>query len=225
MNRREFISSGIVATGSAAFGSITRSLLGGREREAGKSVPYDSEVEWLESTGPQYIDTGMIFDQSSSCELFGRAVSSSAFPFFGSRFSSSSRGFTIQKYAAGYFGGQYSGSIYYSVPTDFNWHRFCLDGGILVFDGQIVHRFPSSKFTTPTTALLFTSSTNGTPYEIGGKMISWCKIKGVGDDYEELVSVRFTNEDGETEGAMYGKVSGKLFRNVGAGSFIIGPDV
>ena len=40
----------------------------------------------------------------------------------------------------------------------------------------------------------------------------------------DLISVRFTNEDGVIEGAMYDKVSGQLYRNAGTGAFIIGPD-
>lgn len=39
-----------------------------------------------------------------------------------------------------------------------------------------------------------------------------------------FVPVRFTNELGVSEGAMYDKVSGQLFRNQGSGSFILGPD-
>ena len=40
----------------------------------------------------------------------------------------------------------------------------------------------------------------------------------------DLIPVRFTNENGESEGAMYDKVSGQLYRNAGTGAFIIGPD-
>lgn len=40
----------------------------------------------------------------------------------------------------------------------------------------------------------------------------------------DLIPVRFTNENGETEGAMYDKVSKELFSNQGTGSFLIGPD-
>ena len=39
-----------------------------------------------------------------------------------------------------------------------------------------------------------------------------------------FIPVRFTNEDGVSEGAMYDKVSGQLLRNAGTGAFIIGPD-
>lgn len=40
----------------------------------------------------------------------------------------------------------------------------------------------------------------------------------------DLIPVRFMNETGQQEGAMYDKVSKQLFRNKGTGSFIIGPD-
>ena len=39
-----------------------------------------------------------------------------------------------------------------------------------------------------------------------------------------FIPVRFTNEDGVSEGAMYDKVSGHLYRNAGTGAFVIGPD-
>ena len=41
----------------------------------------------------------------------------------------------------------------------------------------------------------------------------------------DLIPVRFTNSHGEDEGAMYDLATDKLFRNQGTGSFIIGPDL
>lgn len=40
----------------------------------------------------------------------------------------------------------------------------------------------------------------------------------------DFIPVRFTNENGVTEGAMYDRVSGHLFGNAGTGAFVIGPD-
>ena len=40
----------------------------------------------------------------------------------------------------------------------------------------------------------------------------------------DCISVRFTNEQNQSEGAMYDRVSGALFRNAGTGAFTIGPD-
>ena len=40
----------------------------------------------------------------------------------------------------------------------------------------------------------------------------------------DFIPVRFTNEQGVSEGAMYDRVSGQLFRNSGTGAFTVGPD-
>lgn len=40
----------------------------------------------------------------------------------------------------------------------------------------------------------------------------------------DIIPVRFTNELGEPEGAMYDKVSGQLFRNAGTDKFLVGAD-
>ena len=46
-----------------------------------------------------------------------------------------------------------------------------------------------------------------------------------GEIGQDLIPVRFTNEDGLDEGAMYDRVSKTLFRNSGTGPFVIGPDL
>ena len=47
-----------------------------------------------------------------------------------------------------------------------------------------------------------------------------------GNDFfvRDFIPVKFTNESGETEGAMYDRVSGQIFYNQGTGAFVIGPD-
>lgn len=40
-----------------------------------------------------------------------------------------------------------------------------------------------------------------------------------------MQAVRFTNENGVSEGAMYDRVTRKLFGNAGTGAFVLGPDV
>lgn len=41
----------------------------------------------------------------------------------------------------------------------------------------------------------------------------------------DFIPVRFTNENGVSEGAMYDKVTKQLFRNQGTGSFQYGNDI
>ena len=59
-----------------------------------------------------------------------------------------------------------------------------------------------------------------TPAKLKVKSI---QIKQGGVTVRNFIPVRFTNEFGQTEGAMYDRVSGQLFRNQGTGSFVIGP--
>lgn len=57
-----------------------------------------------------------------------------------------------------------------------------------------------------------------------GRIYGWV-VDRDGTIIQDAVPVRFTNEQGQSEGAMYDKVSKQLFRNKGTGSFVIGPDV
>ena len=50
------------------------------------------------------------------------------------------------------------------------------------------------------------------------------KIEQGGVLVRDFIPVRFTNENGQAEGAMFDRVSGELYRNQGTGAFIIGPD-
>ena len=53
---------------------------------------------------------------------------------------------------------------------------------------------------------------------------AWCMIFLGNTLVRDFIPVRFTNENGVTEGAMYDRVSGALFRNAGTGAFTIGPN-
>jgi len=51
-----------------------------------------------------------------------------------------------------------------------------------------------------------------------------CKLFEQADLVMDLTPVRFTNEQGQSEGAMFDRVSGQLFRNAGTGAFGRGSD-
>ena len=52
----------------------------------------------------------------------------------------------------------------------------------------------------------------------------YLKIRRNGVLVRDFIPVRFTNEQGVSEGAMYDRVTKRLFRNAGTGAFVIGPD-
>lgn len=65
---------------------------------------------------------------------------------------------------------------------------------------------------------------SGTYYTVG-RIYRFRAFDGEGNIVIDYQPVRFTNEFGYEEGAMYDFVSGELFRNQGTGNFIIGPDL
>lgn len=58
-----------------------------------------------------------------------------------------------------------------------------------------------------------------------GYYVAWCQLFYKGEVTCDLVPVRFTNDEGISEGGMVDKISGRLFRNGGAGTFDVGPDI
>ena len=71
---------------------------------------------------------------------------------------------------------------------------------------------------------LFYRNLGSVGYGVSGKMY-WCQIETAAGLVRDFIPVRFTNELGQTEGAMYDKVSGTLFRNQGTGTFRYGNDL
>ena len=64
-SRRDVIKGGLGLAGMLAFGEapgiIVKSMAGMRQgMVSSESLPYDAEVQYIESNGTQYIDTGVI---------------------------------------------------------------------------------------------------------------------------------------------------------------------
>lgn len=212
-------------------------------------LPYDAEVEYLESTGTQYIDTGYYpngttfgykFDVMLFNDLSGTRTIAGC---WGPQYNRSGWCFSI----GGNYKNNYGGS-------NFNWRgawegRARINvgerstvvvknigysqesGGYLINvespleNGMVVYDNVYSG-TAGNTFVLF-GVRNGEAQSISE--IAHCRI------YEAVlyendtvvmhfVPVRFTNDRGESEAAMYDRVSGALFRNAGTGAFVIGPD-
>lgn len=80
-----------------------------------------------------------------------------------------------------------------------------------------------SGFSNNNTKLQLFNSDGSTTYRCRCK-IHYVKIIKEEEPWVEFIPVRFTNERGDSEGAMYDRVSKRLFRNAGTGAFVIGPD-
>ena len=202
-----------------------------------RKLPYDAEIEYLESTGTQWIDTGLNTHGPMSIQFSFIAIpSSSEKDIIGTRSSMT----TTQE-------GSHIIGFYNNFLFAYNKPNQRLDTNSF---SQTEQLFNITYTTTLSTRIFNVNDVeyidNETPvytedFNIfifcGGKradgtvqnpsQIKLLSSKVYYNDLlvQDLIPVRFTNELGETEGAMYDKVSGELFRNQGSGSFVLGSDL
>lgn len=192
-------------------------------------IPYDAEVAYLESTGSQLIETNIpdfpllnrveaVFSLGSASERHVGLLGSTTYSF-------------------NYISFRYASRIYYYGNRGATTPMLpCSVGDVHIgtyeYDGKALLYSLDGEYATYTTTLV---SQGGALYLFGARNSSLSGFvgriygvrvveKGSGDILADLVPVRFTNLDGEDEGAMYDKISGRMFANSGSGSFLIGPD-
>ncbi len=233
----------------SSLASPVRSMLGRERLEAPRSnLPYDVEVEYLEF--PKYngnmpshafIDTGIV--PSLPCDIsghisFARAVNIQAgvgcgWGNNGTLFYPLLAYYNPYRLAVGFPNSglisfeEYSASgadAVFSTSLDAGGNGYAEVNGVI---RNVSNAFGGRNLTE--TILIGGAGhiqADGLPtYKITwGSRIYWVNIQ-CGDKELDLVPVRFTNEEGISEGALYDYISGKLFRNAGLGSFIIGPDL
>lgn len=243
--RREIVKAGaglaaIIAAGKAPA-ALVRSLIAARDTmimgRGDKSLPYDAEVEYLEGTGTQWIDTGIhgAANQVVECRFaatkpVSETGSIESFPFLARR--GGRRMATVVRVGE-YWGFGAMTALYSTMQADTSWHtvRLCsaTENQSVMLDGNIVHEWSvsDSDETYQTIPLFAGVSTEWPPSNIGQGKIASFTVSDVltGRLLISLSAVRFTNEQGVSEGAIYDRVSGQLFRNQGTGAFTIGPDI
>jgi hypothetical protein len=194
----------------------------------GSSLPYDAEVEWLKSSGTQYIDTLLYGTMDLDFEIVVKPVDSGTQfqNVLGDRYSSTSRRYSLMyDRTSGTRGGYWNcgASNEIQIPKndrDFdNFVTFKKDGLDAYANGTKIGTFSQQEFTTPNTILLFGMRNNGTISNQFQGYIASCKFSQNGILLRDYVPVRV----GQV-GYMYDKVSRQLFGNSGTGSFILGPD-
>ena len=207
--------------------------------KSGAKLPYDAEVEWIESTGTEFIDSGIIgtsaIEVRSKCALLYMTNGYSA--MWGSRVGSRNNDFQV------YYNNSSVGGTPYSIvlrtgsgQKEISASSLGIEGSLLdktlditaksgtVIVNGITFPTPLFNFTTPHSILLFCEYSNNISANFGRFRYDSWSAKYDGMFVSDLIPVRFTNENGVFEGAMFDRVSGQLFRNQGTGAFVIGPD-
>ena len=203
------------------------------DRKMMKQLPYDAEVDYLESTGTQYIDTHFKGSDVLDFEIDALTSLGGDRTFFGARYrwgGDYCRIYQLVAASNGHFGFGLNGlwsqwpELGIVVGNRF-WAK--KTGNTVIMSNGVSFKVESEKFETPYEIELFAMST-GVQKRHGqepltGRIYS-VSFSTYGTNIGDFIPVRFTNELGETEGAMFDRVSGQLFRNAGTGAFIIGPD-
>lgn len=198
-----------------------------------QTLPYDAEVEWLESVDGAYIDTGIVGYSDLKFNIHLIASSSHTGSIFGSRISATSGLYTVFcKNASGAsdngirwsFGGQ---NVYV------NSKRTMLATGrevvmrnnpqprSMTYDETYTVTANNVTFNNNQNIHLFGLNNNGAHSNIQSgtvKVLSFTLSQGA-ETLLDLIPVRRG-----TTGYMYDRVSGQMFRNAGTGSFLIGAD-
>lgn len=135
-------------------------------------------VEWIASTGTQYVKTGVVPNQDTrvyaECVF---ATASSTQGLFGARVSSSSRQFQFVT-SGGYYRTDYNTTAANMTNASFNTSKFYIDKNknITNLNGSYTHTHTYAAFTCPGEMLVFATNNNGTPYALSAARLDVMKI-------------------------------------------------
>ena len=187
--------------------------------KSGALLPYDAEVEYLQSTGTQYIDLGIVGKSEYDVRAeIGFALNATFFAF-GSRLFQQGNAFNFLTIANArrfdYGESQYViGDTETGVLKNFNFDHAT---GAYSY-GSIDGLANKQTFSNGYKMILFGHNNGGQIVKSNGVMIGNFYISDRTNTLD-LIPVR---KDGV--GMMYDRVSGELFGNAGTGEFIVGPD-
>ena len=198
---------------------------------AGKRLPYDAEVEYLQSSGTQYINTGVKFTADNARVKFTASVTyASDKALCGSQNHSAENnyGFVCYLYSNAmriYAGTSNTGAT--ASLVDGNAHTVDLqaNSGTLTktIDGTISTHNYNGTIVSGEDFTIFTSwrvsGSSMTARCVSAKIYAF-QIWNNGVLVRDYIPVRKG-----TVGYLYDRVSGKLFGNAGSGDFVLGPDV
>lgn len=182
-------------------------------------LPYDAEVEYLENDGTQFIDTGIIINDTDviNCECMFLSRSADNF-LFGSGSTSSSGGLWVELYNNNTWYVRFGSSTSANTTAVANINT--LKNIVLKknnFSVNGTRRLQPNYTSMPQiTIKLFANNTNPASHV---RIYSFSIENGQGNKIIDFIPVRV----GQV-GYMYNRVSGSLFANLGTGDFILGND-
>lgn len=184
-----------------------------------QTLPYDAEIEYLESTGTQYINTN-IYLNTSSFEIGYNILGNSVKWGYTHQRNGGGTWITVESSTA-FFGNYNNRRVSITTDNTENVVTFASTSGITVNGVSYSKTFQLGSDSIASIPLYVFGRydfRNGMDYDSSGKVKSFY-LKNNGTLVVDMIPVRV----GQV-GYMYDRVSGQLFGNAGTGSFILGPD-
>ena len=191
----------------------------------GSSLPYDAEIEYLEGTGTQWLDTGIPVVNGILMEYYGAFGSNSAIVC--------ATGSSAGKYLRINIYNTYNISVWKAgvakyvrvSPRQNTFYDIYHDSrglsNVVKWNGNEVLNEDTTGYSNPDTNVRVFNNASGSSVTITKGKIRKLKLTDSnGDVVFDAKAVRV----GQT-GYLYDKISGQLFGNDGTGDFILGPDV
>ena len=177
-------------------------------------------VNFIQSSGTQYIDTGFVPNQNTRLKAkLVCIVGSSTVWAMGARISNTSNMFGFIASSSGYYMSQY-GSNRGAIDASYNKKvPFILDKNknVTMIDDETVITSTVESFSCPSALTLFAMNNNGTINK-GSISLYECKIY----DNGTLVRDFWPCYDPDGVACLYDKVEKKYYYNAGSGEFTAG---
>ena len=184
-----------------------------------------TQVEYIKSSGTQYVDTGVSANQNIGFEIdfaTDNAVSTSGYgTIFGALESASNR-FALSTYPDAQHGGFGYGASMYDpyITTGQRMTLSLLDGKLTTPNGE--QTIPDQTFSINTSIAVFgRKDVSGGVVELSSDTIYRLKFYGAGTLIRDYIPCI----DPSGEVGLYDTVDGLFYGNEGAGSFLAGPVV
>lgn len=187
-----------------------------------------TKLEYIESTGTQYVDTGFIPNQDTRVVMDCQAYSvynGDSFPF-GVRASTSSKAFAVALVESQVFYNYASNYQFADYPTTLERMMIDANKNVATFAGSTTATISlaSGTFACDSTLLLATFNNAGTP-DVGDP--AWVGAIWSCQIYDNGVLIRdyvpALRENGQI--GLIDLVSGLFYANAGSGVFIAGPEI
>lgn len=188
------------------------------------SLPYDTEIEYLQSSGTQYIDTGISLTTDFKCEIKAELIThTNTFETLLGSLDNGVYGTALGFLKSGGYPyiefGVRNTSVTVS-PLSLRVYKSSLKNGVLTMNADGTSTTTSHSGGLPNKSLyLFCRHNGNSASNFVSAKVYYCKIWNGGNLVFDAIPVRV----GQV-GQLYDRISGQLFGNAGSGSFTLGND-